>query len=270
MARNCYWPRNPEQMTKLLTVLIICLVSCASSETNETKPVYDEATLKTFVLASKSTSDEELRRQTDSILTNTSTDSAVFRQTISFLETPFSNPNSSYRNQHLYEKILQAKLKSNWYNADEKNIAAERIKLLQQNNVGTLANDFTYITAAGYRRKMYEIKSDYLMLYFNNPDCEACKQMKASLMSSSIINDRIKSNKLKLLSIYPDTNEKLWLDHLKEFPQSWIQGRDENEFLYKNKVYDLRAIPTIYLLDADKKVLLKDCISLESIEALLK
>jgi hypothetical protein len=75
---------------------------------------------------------------------------------------------------------------------------------------------------------------------------------------------------LTILSIYTDQDEKLWLDHLNEFPPRWIQGRDNNEFLYKNKVYDLRAIPTIYLLDSDKKVLLKDVMSVLEIEEKLK
>jgi len=44
---------------------------------------------------------------------------------------------------------------------------------------------------------------------------------------------------------------------------------DENEYLYKNKIYDLRAVPTIYLLDKDKKVILKDCTSLLDLEAAL-
>jgi hypothetical protein len=52
-------------------------------------------------------------------------------------------------------------------------------------------------------------------------------------------------------------------------PAEWIQGRDEYG-LYKNNVYDLRAIPSLYLLDKDKKVLLKDCTDLKEIEKSLK
>jgi len=40
--------------------------------------------------------------------------------------------------------------------------------------------------------------------------------------------------------------------------------------LYKNSVYDLHAIPTVYLLDKEKKVLLKDAINVAEIEALLR
>lgn len=116
---------------------------------------------------------------------------------------------------------------------------------------------------------MYDVKADYLLLYFNNPGCDACKQMKVALAGSDIINHKIKAGQLKVLSIYTDKDENLWLEHLNEYPKSWMQGRDENEYLHRNKVYDLRAIPTIYLLDSSKNVLLKDCMDIAEIERMI-
>jgi hypothetical protein len=252
---------------KFITITLFCLAACNSNDTQQRVPIYDETSLKAFVLASPTTSEVDVTRQLDSILQRSSRDSAVFRQTITFLEVPFSNPNSSYRNPTLYAKILAAKTASAWYIPDEKKIAADRIHLLQQNNVGHPANDFIYTTPAGYRKKMHDIKSRYLLLYFNNPECPACKEMKTALMNSPVITQKIQSTELKLLSIYTDKDEKLWLDHLKEYPGSWIQGRDDDEYLYRNNVYDLRAIPTIYLLDESKNVLLKDCMDVAVIEA---
>ena len=36
-----------------------------------------------------------------------------------------------------------------------------------------------------------------------------------------------------------------------------------------DELYDLRAIPTLYLLDQDKVVLLKDCMSIPTIEQVI-
>jgi hypothetical protein len=160
-------------------------------------------------------------------------------------------------------------MNSKWYGGYEKEVAAGKLKLLQQNNLGNPANDFTYLTPAGYKKKMYHIRADFILLYFNNPECPACKEMKEALVKSETIRLKVKSGELKVLSMYTDKDEKLWLSHLNEYPESWIQGRDEDEYLYKNKIYDLRAIPTIYLLDKDKKVLLKDCTNVGEIERAL-
>jgi hypothetical protein len=53
---------------------------------------------------------------------------------------------------------------------------------------------------------------------------------------------------------------------LPDEPVQLIHGRDENEVRYKNQIYDLKAIPSICLLDQNKKVILKDCTSIEEIE----
>jgi hypothetical protein len=252
------------------SIAFICLLSCTNNTDVKSKYHYDEPSLKAFVLSTHTLGDTVVIKQLDSILSNASEDSAYFRKTISYLEVPFSDPNSSFRNQQLYGQLLQVKLSSRYYDTVEKEVIQGKLKLLRQNNVGSPADDFTYVTPAGYRKKMYDIKSKFTLLYFNSPDCPACKEMKAALNESSIINEMIKTGELKILAMYTDQDEKLWLDGLKSYPAKWITGRDENEYLYKNKVYDLRAIPTIYLLDSQKKVLIKDASSVKDIEEVLE
>ena len=52
------------------------------------------------------------------------------------------------------------------------------------------------------------------------------------------------------------------------FPARWIDGYDAGQRLTREQVYDLKAMPTLYLLDVDKRVILKDA-SAERIEAWL-
>ena len=51
-------------------------------------------------------------------------------------------------------------------------------------------------------------------------------------------------------------------------PQGWTDGCDASERLVRDGVYDLKAMPTLYLLDSGKRVILKDA-SAEKIEAWL-
>jgi thioredoxin-related protein len=260
---------NNQQMKYYLIIALIYLASCMNTSKEAVKPVYDEASLRTFVLGTPSLNENSALDSLDKILATASKDSMVFRQTVSFLSEPFSSPNSSYRNQQLYAKILVAKINSNWYNEDEKELAKGKLTLSKQNNIGSAANDFKYTTPAGEEKSMYEIKANFLLLYFNNPECEACKEMKEALSQSAIINQKLKTGELKVLSIYADADKKNWRSHLGDYPKQWLQGITDGT-LYKSKVYDLRAIPTMYLMDKDKKVLLKDYFTSQSIEQLVK
>jgi hypothetical protein len=256
-------------MKYYLIIPLIYLASCMNTTKEEAKPVYDEASLRTFVLGTRAMNENSTLDSLGRILVNASKDSVVFRQTVSFLSEPFSSPNSNYRNQHLYAKILEATINSNWYNAQEKEITKGKLTLSQQNNIGSAANDFPYTTPSGSVKRMYDLKANFLLLYFNNPECEACKEMKAALSQSIIINQKLKTGELKVLSVYADTDEKTWRTHLGEYPRQWIQGITDG-MLRKNKVYDLSAIPTMYLLDKDKRVLLKDYFTSQAIEELVK
>lgn len=135
-----------------------------------------------------------------------------------------------------------------------------------QNNTGKPANDFSYVSATGKKMRMYGVRASHVLLFFYNPECEACKQYKKALANSIVINSAIKSGKLKILAMYIDKDIALWKRHLPEMPSNWLHGRDTNEYLFKNNIYDLHAIPTIYLLDKNKKVILKDVLSVAVIE----
>ena len=250
----------------LIIVSLFAVAYMADNKKQEHGTVYDEAALKDFVFATAGPDEAKLLRVFDSVLVNAAQDSIMFHKTVAFLEKPFGDPNSQYRNENLYMGLLQAKLKSPWCDSVTKSKSLNVLYLLMQNRLGSTANDFVYTTAAGFKKRLYDLEADYILLYFYNPECDACKKIKAALINSAIINSTIKSKKLKILAMYIDRDEKLWLDHLNDMPQEWIHGRDEDEYLFKNKVYDLRAIPTLYLLDKDKKVLLKDCVDIRRVE----
>ena len=46
--------------------------------------------------------------------------------------------------------------------------------------------------------------------------------------------------------------------HRNEIPDGWINSYDKELTVLTEECYDLKAMPTLYLLDKDKKVLLKD------------
>jgi hypothetical protein len=70
---------------------------------------------------------------------------------------------------------------------------------------------------------------------------------------------------LTILTVYPDEDLDEWLAHLPKMPANWVHGYDKGMKISREKLYDIRAIPTIFLLDKDKKVILKD-VSVDAVE----
>jgi thioredoxin-related protein len=127
-----------------------------------------------------------------------------------------------------------------------------------KNRIGEPANDFTYTLINGDTATLYSINADYTLLFFKNPTCEECNDMANRLIFSSVVNDRIQQGKLKILTVYlfDDTDE--WKSHASSVLNSWIYSRDAEQKINAQGIYNIKKFPTIYLMDKDKRVILKD------------
>ena len=63
---------------------------------------------------------------------------------------------------------------------------------------------------------------------------------------------------LTILTVYPGENIGKWVDYLLQLPAEWIHAYDQGMVITKKNLYDIKAYPTLYLLDKNKKVILKD------------
>lgn len=176
------------------------------------------------------------------------------------------NPNSPLRNDVAYEHMLKGLLTSTLWDEATRSRLSYRLKMVQRNQPGTKAADFEYVDRVGRRHRMYDLQSELTLLVFSDPECEHCHELMPKIMGSKVIaGDR----RLKVLSIYPDENVKAWMQLRPTLPHNWSEGRSPNGKLMHDLTYYLAAMPSMYLLDKDKRVILKDA-TLEQVEKRLE
>lgn len=183
----------------------------------------------------------------------------------------FYNANSPFRNEEFYIPVLLELTKSNLLSDTEKSKYQFQLDMAMKNRVGQTAADFFYTLASGQSQKMSSIRSEYLVLMFSNPGCSTCMAVMDALTKSPPLTTAFSMNSpsrtmLTFLTVYPDADIDEWKSHLSQLPANWLHAYDKGMAITKQKLYDVKAIPTLYLLDKDKKVLLKDT-SIEAIEA---
>ena len=138
-----------------------------------------------------------------------------------------------------------------------------------RNRPGDVATDFDFTTPDGHVHRLSTFRARYTLLYFYNPDCPACREIKEYIRSSEVFREWTEDrNGLRVLAVYPDEDLKLWRERLGQMPEAWTVGCDKGHKLMDDRLYDLKAIPTVYLLGQDKRVILKDT-PVETIEAWL-
>ena len=126
-----------------------------------------------------------------------------------------------------------------------------------KNRVGTTAADFRYTSQRG-TSNMHSIKAEYLLIFFNDPDCPNCRQALEVMKKSDVILNMVGMGVMKVLAVSPGGKSELWSERRADFPMDWIYAYDPVGELNQGTIYTLRTSPSIYLLDENKNVIIKD------------
>ncbi len=192
------------------------------------------------------------------LMDKASANTVAYERFAALAELYLYDPNSPIRNDEYFIPVLRHLTASPRIDATTKGRYRTLLEIALRNRPGTVAADFTCTTAKGTQYRMHAVAAEYLLLYFYNPDCNNCREINRWLTHSASVAGMQSSGKLKILAVYPDGELSLWRKHLAEIPASWLCGYDKGTAIRNNDTYDLKAIPTLYLLDRNKKVLLKD------------
>lgn len=193
----------------------------------------------------------------------------MFDYFMTLSEMVLHDPNSPLRDDERYIPVLETAIASPLYDEYERMPYEYDLKVAMQNRVGHKANDFTYTLSSERSARMYNVKSEYLLIFISNPGCPMCRDIREQLMASPLLNELSERGKFKVLVIYPDKDLEAWREHLGDYPSSWINAYDKGGVITEQNLYDLKAIPALYLLNKDKIVMAKDCTDVEYIEHLI-
>jgi thioredoxin-related protein len=204
-------------------------------------------------------SPEKIREGVAKLMKSAEADSVMFAYFARESEHYFYEPNSPFRNDEYFIPFLEQIVNSSIVDDAHKIRPRYLLNLTYRNRPGDKAADVQYMQANGKQGNLYSIKAEYLLLMFYNPGCKECQNTMGMIQNSAEIAPLIKNGTIKVLMVYPDENLDKWKEHIAEVPSNWINGYDKSLSIREKEVYDLKAIPTLYLLDKDKKVILKDC-----------
>lgn len=238
--------------------------ACDSTVINGVPAEELESSFSTYVSLLEGNSIETARRSAESLFNKleafqlADTSSNVFDSMLKYMEKYFYDPQSPYRNEDIYGAFLSRLVASPLANPDLVPSYKYTIEMCGLNMIGTPAADFRFTEIDGKTRTLYSIKSEYTLLFFSNPGCEACKEIIESLKSIPSLGLLHESGRLAVVNVYIDEEIDNWKAYQDYYPKTWYNGYDATYSIRENLYYNVRAIPSLYLLDADKTVIMKD------------
>lgn len=186
------------------------------------------------------------------------TASNVFEAMTEIVQKYLYDPNSPMRNEDFYGPYVERLSQCELVDEGMRQAYAFDAKMCALNRTGTKAADFRFADQAGRIRRLYDVKADNIILFFSNPGCTACLDIINTLKSMPLVAQGIASGRLAVLNIYIDEDLKAWREYMPIYPKEWINGYDPNYVIRTDVLYNVRTIPSLYLLDKDKRVIMKD------------
>ncbi len=131
----------------------------------------------------------------------------------------------------------------------------ERADILRNLLIGVEAPNMLLVDTAGNHVAMHSIESEYLVVYFWEPDCGHCQRETPKLKK---LYDDMKDDGLMVYAVCIDRKKPAeWKKYINKHQLDWINVYDGRRWTSFHKIYDLISTPTIYLLDENKKILAK-------------
>ncbi len=155
---------------------------------------------------------------------------------------------------HLIEKYYLTGKADAWADQETLDKLKNRVAMIKPNFLGNDAPSLIMWDTLGNEVNLKDIEAKFTVLYFYAPDCGHCKKKTPVLYDAY---PALVTKGVEILAICTTTDEQEWKKFIKTNDLGWINLADLESKTYVRYFYDIRSTPTVYILDKDKKILLK-------------
>jgi thiol-disulfide isomerase/thioredoxin len=167
---------------------------------------------------------------------------------------------------HLYQKYFSQK-DYPWLTAQGKKTITDRAYSLMANIMGNPAENISLPDTTGKPKSLYAEAAEFTIVCFWDPTCGHCKETLPVL--DSMYRAKWKGLGVKMFAVGKETSgtKKDWLDfirehNLQEWSNVYYSKEDEKTRVDANipgysQLYDVQTLPTVYLLDKEKRIVAK-------------
>lgn len=137
----------------------------------------------------------------------------------------------------------------------------DQLKTLEASAIGNTAPRFTFTDMYGNEGQYFPMAT-FTIIEFGDPDCDDCRMSRLKMEANASLSNLVNQGKVNILFIIPDADDT-WTASVADYPRQWTVGASDNA----GDVYDLRYVPSFYVIDTDGKILHKNITVQQAIQA---
>jgi thiol-disulfide isomerase/thioredoxin len=144
--------------------------------------------------------------------------------------------------------------KADWVSDEFITDLRKQIDLIRPNLIGKKAENLVMNTYNGVYASLYDIKKEFTILYFWEPDCGYCQTETPVLKE---YYDKVKNTGIEVFAICTQSDKAAWEKYIAENKLLWINGWDPDRLTHFDYYYNVQSTPLVYILDKDKRIIAK-------------
>lgn len=171
-----------------------------------------------------------------------------------------AEPNSPMRSEDLWIAYLNVVTRDTAFSKGaELNRYEYELEMAMKNRPGVSAANFKYKSINGEINSLQSTLTGEkgLILIFYDPDCNSCQETLKILQENEELKNLVKKGIYTILAIDISDEPENWEISAGKLPEDWIVGFDITG-IEENEIYYFPAMPSLYLLDYNYKVIRKD------------
>lgn len=205
---------------------------------------------------------DSLKDDIDTLMSAAEKSPSLAKKIYNLADKYLATKESPFRNEGYYIYFLQNEIKSQACGEAGRERAKYRLQAALKNRPGSQAADFKFISRDGSTLTLSSLDCETpVLLMFYDPDCNHCSETIEEIKNLNL-------NNIKIVAIDSEDDRELWDTTKNAMPDNWTIGFALDP-VQNNDIYIFEEMPTLFLLDKSKKIILKDA-SLSEIKGLCR
>lgn len=189
---------------------------------------------------------------TDKLIQSISKNPVLLLQFTKAAEENIYGPRAEVWVDEVYLKFLTALVKNKKVPAARKKKYEDQLKVLSNTTIGSKAPEFSFENVNGDKANYFPMATSTIII-FGNPKDTDWRITRLRMESNAALTDAVAKGKVNILFIVPDKMDG-WKNEVVNYSSKWTVGCGED----LKKIYDLRTMPSVYLISNEGNILLKN------------
>lgn len=202
---------------------------------------------------------EEADAAASTLLTKVQASAGIYNETLATAEKYLAEPLSPVYNPEAFMAFLSSATAQRFTDDARLQRYDALLSTLSANRPGTQCADFTISLKGKSDTTLHGIiKGIPTLLLFHDPECEDCSALIADMSTLTQLSQAIGNGNLQIVAVDLSGDEERWAADNSHIPSGWIDAFSPDAEVLNDEIYYIPRFPSLYLINADGTIMLRD------------